>query len=670
MTSRKGPRRKGSSSSNKTDNISLSSRSDSSSHKSEVAASLSKILLDNSEEDDDFLSGARFPKKAPQRKTTSKSKFPKVKTAIEGDEASVKSALPRQSSRSPKSRRNKSAPSVAGETPKRRVSRNPRTAPGIALPVHDEHDGTYGECTLNDEEKEPSASPLALSAQNIKGSAKKLFDKAVRAASPTSLRRPRSKSAGRQSNNANRDSEIACPKRQPSPGRLKKHTGELDTSRGDRSTSSKSRSQSPGRLKKRAESPGSLRRRAASPGRFRKWTEGPGALKKPTESSESQKKRAESPGKLKKQAESTGNTKNRTVSPGRLKKRAQSPGRLRKRSQSPGRLRKRAESPGRLNRNARRMARKEQSENSSNCESGDGKLGAMLDRDAKEKSRKRETRSIASGSSRRSSSAGPLRKPRSSRSSRSGKSKTTEEPGDKIPSKPRQSHRAPSISEEDDAPPKAQPSYSNMKDELQKHKVKRNRSMDPTMALALQKQMILKSEEEKEQSERTRAPVRRAASMILTREMGRRGNQESSIDLIQYKEEEIHSTSYFASNHVLINRERMKRGLRPLTRNVAMDQLARKNAEAMAKSKKCKCLETTYVGNVIRGESIRSIHQSVMLQKQGRERANILNPYFQDFGVGTSKSEDGELYMCQLFSERLELPLTDTLEDKTEQTAP
>ena len=174
---------------------------------------------------------------------------------------------------------------------------------------------------------------------------------------------------------------------------------------------------------------------------------------------------------------------------------------------------------------------------------------------------------------------------------------------------------------------------------------------------------------EAEEDDEDKFPPRRAASMMLSREKGRRGKSNSLADLVQYKEEEIHSTSYFASNHVLVNRERMKRGLRPLTRNIAMDDLARKSAEAMAESNGLNALPTTYVGNVLRGESIRAIHRSTMLQKQGRERANILNPYFQDFGVGTCKGSDGQLYMCQLFSERLELALTDTtkIEDNSEE---
>jgi uncharacterized protein YkwD len=156
----------------------------------------------------------------------------------------------------------------------------------------------------------------------------------------------------------------------------------------------------------------------------------------------------------------------------------------------------------------------------------------------------------------------------------------------------------------------------------------------------------------------------RANSMMLNRDMTRRSKSNSLGNLVKYADDEIHSTSYFASNHVLINRERMKRGLRALTRNIAMDTLARENAQAMAKSAGCSQLKTTYVGNVLRGESIRAVHRATMLNKEGHERANLLNPYFQDFGVGTSKGDDGMLYVCQLFSERLELQCTDVAGDE------
>ena len=415
------------------------------------------------------------------------------------------------------------------------------------------------------------------SGKSLMQSARKLIDKAARAASPGRLR-ARSKSPGpmknRISSPTSSNDTPTSPKRS---GRLKKkETSEEFSEENTKSTrSTKKRSKSPGKLKNRSESPGRL------------------------------KKRSESPGRL----------KNRSESPGRLKNRSESPGRLKKRSESPGRLKKRSESQGALRKTARSRRRPENGD-------GDG-------------SGRRASRS---------SSHGPLRKPerarsKSTKSSRSGRSSQGK----------------------GDAPLKANESYSNMQDELNRYKVKRNKSMDAVMINQAKKNSQQADDDE------DRRPPRRAESMMLSREMGRRGKSNSLSNLIQYKEEEIHSTSYFASNHVLINRERMKRGLRPLTRNVAMDELARKSAEAMAASCGLNALPTTYVGNVLRGETIRSIHRSTMLQKNGRERQNILNPYFQDFGVGTNKGDDGMLYMCQLFSERLELALTDTIKADEDQ---
>merc|ERR1712194_564223 len=212
---------------------------------------------------------------------------------------------------------------------------------------------------------------------------------------------------------------------------------------------------------------------------------------------------------------------------------------------------------------------------------------------------------------------------------------------------------------------KKEESYSNMKNELARQKITRNKSMmaspSPTYNSA---DMVKKDTVDVDKfDELARYKIRRNKSMGVHRE-GRDKGSTSPADLVQYTEEEIHSTSYFASNHVLINRERMKRGLKPYTRNIAMDDVARKSALAMVESNGLNPLPATYVGNVLRGESIRSIHRSTMLQKQGRERENLLNPYFQDFGVGTAKGEDGMLYMCQLFSERLEIRLTDTVNDE------
>ena len=408
------------------------------------------------------------------------------------------------------------------------------------------------------------------SGRSLMSSARKLVDKAVRAASPGKLRRDRSKSPGPQKT---RNSIRAARSKSP----ISSRPYLLNTSPNSRSPSSSSR-----------------KKRSKSPGRLKKGI-----------SEESGENEEETPKSSK--------MRNRSKSPGRMKSRSKSPGKMKNRSQSPGALRK--------DRPRRRP------------ENGDDNNTSTR---------------------RRSRSNGPMKKPTRARSTDRNKSRSR---FDGAPSKSSRSTR--SNDSEGVAPLKKESGYSDMQDglsrhELSRHKVKRNKSMDTAMAM-----QAMRAPHEIEDDE-SKFPPRRAESMMLSREKGRRGKSNSLADLVQYKEEQIHSTSYFASNHVLVNRERMKRGLRPLTRNIAMDDLARKSADAMASSNGLNALPTTYVGNVLRGETIRTIHRSTMLQKQGRERSNILNPYFQDFGVGTCKGSDGQLYMCQLFSERLELALTDT----------
>lgn len=362
----------------------------------------------------------------------------------------------------------------------------------------------------------------------------------------------------------------------------------------------------------RPASPGMLRARSKSPGPMKNRISSPTSSKNTSTSSKSTgrlKKKETSAEFSEENTKSTRSTKKRVKSTGKLKNRSESPGRLKKRSESPGRLKKRSDSQGAIRKNARSRRHPENDD-------GDGPVRRAS----------------------RSSSNVPPRKPERARSSDRSRSKST---------KPSRSARSTQESNK---------SYSSMQDRQSRHKVKRNKSMDAVMA-----HQGRKNSQQADDDDEDRRPPRRAESMMLNREMGRRSKSNSLSNLIQYKEEEIHSTSYFASNHVLINRERMKRGLRPLTRNVAMDELARKSAEAMSSTCGLSALPTTYVGNVLRGETIRSIHRSTMLQKNGRERQNLLNPYFQDFGVGTNKGDDGMLYMCQLFSERLELALTDTI---------
>lgn len=495
------------------------------------------------------------PVSAARKKVSSSYRKPKIAEVRERDSRHRRPTVP-QTPRSPRARaNNKGKP--------RSVSKRAKNS------NRDVYEGS-----LNDTKPRESA-------QSLMASARKLLDKAARAASP---------------------------------GRL----------RGDRSDSrsSNSRSNSPGPHKTRkgfeGKNPGSPTSNSTAPSSGDRGSPSP-------PSSPKRKPRTKSPGRLKKRDKSE--ERQRST---RSKKRSESPGRLKKRSQSPGKLKKRSQSPGALRKSARPRRRPE---------NGEGR--------------------------RRASSSGPLKKPERARSHDRKPASRARRDNNRPIRSTRSDDGSALDGKEGDAPVKENESYSNMQHELNRYKVKRNKSMDAMMTHRARKN----ASEVIDDDDDSRRPPRRAESMMLSREIGRRGKSNSLADLVQYKEEEIHSTSYFASNHVLVNRERMKRGLRPLTRNVPMDQLARKCSETMAESSGIQALPTTYVGNVLRGENIRAIHRSTMLQKQGRERANILNPYFQDFGVGTCKGKDGMLYMCQLFSERLEIRLTDTTnddEDKSE----
>uniref|UniRef100_A0A6U0HIT3 SCP domain-containing protein n=1 Tax=Helicotheca tamesis TaxID=374047 RepID=A0A6U0HIT3_9STRA len=118
-------------------------------------------------------------------------------------------------------------------------------------------------------------------------------------------------------------------------------------------------------------------------------------------------------------------------------------------------------------------------------------------------------------------------------------------------------------------------------------------------------------------------------------------------------------TWYYSSNHILINNERVKRGLQPLTRRRDLDEMARTQSEAMAKGQQLfyeapntlqKDIEISHrwLGeNVARGKSIRHVHEKLM--NSNADRANFLDCRFNYLGIGSTRGNDGRLYICQLF---------------------
>lgn len=118
-----------------------------------------------------------------------------------------------------------------------------------------------------------------------------------------------------------------------------------------------------------------------------------------------------------------------------------------------------------------------------------------------------------------------------------------------------------------------------------------------------------------------------------------------------------HQTWYYSSNHVLVNKERLAHGLSPMMRSIVLDDKARAIAQWAAEGKELKDAindkdaRTFSSGNVLVGGSIREIHGQMLVRETcQRERGNLLNPEYREFGMGTYKEpESGLLYMCQLF---------------------
>jgi hypothetical protein len=125
----------------------------------------------------------------------------------------------------------------------------------------------------------------------------------------------------------------------------------------------------------------------------------------------------------------------------------------------------------------------------------------------------------------------------------------------------------------------------------------------------------------------------------------------------------------FASLHIMINRERLKHQAAPLQRLAALDELAREHAAEMACKQylhhaKLTDLQESLMrrhtsSNVIQriGSNVASCGDgnlarlfSCMMKENTADRNNILDRRYTCMGVGTAKSTDGKLYVCQLFT--------------------
>lgn len=117
----------------------------------------------------------------------------------------------------------------------------------------------------------------------------------------------------------------------------------------------------------------------------------------------------------------------------------------------------------------------------------------------------------------------------------------------------------------------------------------------------------------------------------------------------------------FASNHVMINRARAFWNVEPLRRSLELDNMARLHAQHMARLQRInhvtnsmeslrQMLNSEHVGeNVQRGSTIHEMHIRTIQNQASKNRKNMQDQDFHEFGIGTAKGSDGKLYLCQLF---------------------
>lgn len=136
-------------------------------------------------------------------------------------------------------------------------------------------------------------------------------------------------------------------------------------------------------------------------------------------------------------------------------------------------------------------------------------------------------------------------------------------------------------------------------------------------------------------------------------------DEAAELGLIMARSRHLPGTSYFSSNHIMVNEERSKRIIAPLVRLRALDEIAREYAERMAAGnslfhsapeelRSAFARRTRRFGeNVARGENIRDMHKAMMKSKS--DRNNILDRRYTHMGMATARGSDGRLYLCQIF---------------------
>jgi Cysteine-rich secretory protein family len=136
-------------------------------------------------------------------------------------------------------------------------------------------------------------------------------------------------------------------------------------------------------------------------------------------------------------------------------------------------------------------------------------------------------------------------------------------------------------------------------------------------------------------------------------------DDKEELNKVLTRAKHLPDTWYFSSNHVMVNQDRVRRSVAPVTRLRELDEIARCQAAVMAEENSLFHMSPTQLQesfprvarrfgvNVAKGESIRHIHEAMMNSRSNRN--NILDRRYTNMGMGTARGPDGELFLCQIF---------------------
>jgi Cysteine-rich secretory protein family len=134
----------------------------------------------------------------------------------------------------------------------------------------------------------------------------------------------------------------------------------------------------------------------------------------------------------------------------------------------------------------------------------------------------------------------------------------------------------------------------------------------------------------------------------------------AELGIVLAKSRRLPASTAFASNHVMVNNDRISQMVAPLIRLSELDAIARSHAEDMARKgevfhskpqeiRSSFCRASRRLGeNVARGPDIRAIHAGMM--NNVSDRNNLLDRRYTNMGMATARGkDDGLLYLVQVF---------------------